>query len=172
MQRFVTTVNKQRWAILLGALLTALCSGCGSGSSGPKLPTYKEDAVPVSGSVTMDGEPLSDASVTFLFDGKAPTGFTSGMGTTDSSGKFALTSGTKPGVPAGRYKVVISKYATKDGQPFREDPQSGVDLEQARMSGAVREGVPKKYSDVEKTTLSAQVTTSQKDPVNFALKSK
>lgn len=152
--------------------LAAVITGCGGGSSGPKLPTFSEDAIPVSGTITMDGEPLAEAAVTFLFDGTPPKGFLSGSGKTDSSGKYSLLSGSKPGIPAGRYRVTVSKLATKDGSPFREDPSQGIDLEQARMSGAVKEGIPKQYNDPEKTTLSSQITAGQKDPVNFSLKSK
>lgn len=171
MPHTMTFISRRRQWFFLSLCLSLVALGC-SGSSGPKLPTFSEDAVPVSGTVTMDGQPLADAAVTFLFDGTAPKGFMSGSGKTDSSGKYALTSGAKPGVPAGRYRVSISKLATKDGTPFREDPAAGIDLEQARISGQIREGVPKQYSDPEKTTLSAQITTTQSEPVNFTLKSK
>lgn len=166
-------VKRPGWAYGLWLVGLLCCSGgCTGGSKGPPIPVYKGDTVPVSGTVTMDGEPLADALVTFVFDGQAPPNFTGSGGRTDSMGKFVVRSGGKEGTPPGRYKVVISRLATPDGSPFREDPEQGLDLEQARLSGMVKESVPPKYSDPEKTVLSVEITANQKDPVNFDLKSK
>jgi hypothetical protein len=155
-------------------LTVSVLSGCGGGSTGPVRPQFKGDTVPVSGTVTLDGEPLSGAAVTFVLQpgGTYIEGFTGSGGQTDSSGKYVLRSGDKTGTPPGRYKVYISLMATADGTPFKEDPEHGIDLEQARLSGAVKEKVPAKFSDPDKTALTREITADQKDSVNFDLKSK
>lgn len=167
------TVKRAGWGyglVIAGVLGSGW--GCTGGSKAPQIPVYKGDTVPVSGTVTLDGQPLADALVTFVFDGQAPPNFTGSGGRTDSMGKYVVRSGGKEGTPPGRYKVVISRLATPDGAPFRENPEQGLDLEQARLSGMVKESVPPKYSDPEKTILSVEITANQKDPVNFDLKSK
>lgn len=160
-----------RVATLIGmAILVA--AGCSDGASGPKMPTFEGEVIAVAGIVTLDGTPIEDAAVTFTYDGQAPPGFINGTGKTDSTGKYALQSGNKMGVPAGRYKVTVSKLATKDGKPFSEDAAAGLDFEQARMSGVIRESLPARFSDMMATKLSATITSGQKDAVNFDLKTK
>lgn len=126
----------------VGVLVVA-CAGCGGG---PSLP----DTVPVSGKVTLNGQPLADASVTFV-----PTGTTrgdGGFGTTAADGRYELRylrGGA--GVPAGTYRVVISKRAMPDGSPAVEGPDV------APIDSPAREVLPPKYSHEEYTTLSATV---------------
>src|SRR5688572_3993720 len=76
-------------------------SGCGD--SGPKL-------VPAGGTVKYKGEPISGASVSFIFgDGQMA------FGTTDAAGKFSLSTGAKTGSPVGEAKVVVSKVDSMPG---------------------------------------------------------
>ena len=75
------------------------------------------DLVPVEGQVTLDGEPLANAAVSFL-----PVGNTAGRGAaalTDDQGIYHLQEqdGT-PGVATGSYQVVISKLVKPDGTDF------------------------------------------------------
>lgn len=81
-------------------LLVLVCgAGCG-GDGGPPLPPL----VPVSGKVTLDGEPLSNAQISFLSSGK---GAIDARGETDDAGNYELSAAGKPGAAAGKYKVVI-----------------------------------------------------------------
>jgi len=162
----------QRIAVWIGIGIFAF-AGCG-GPTSPPIPklNFKGDAIPVSGTIKLNGEPVSGASVMFLFDGKPPEGFVGSTGVTDSSGRYVLRSGEKTGAPAGRYKVVISRMATPDGSPFKEDREKGIDLEQARLSGMIKETIPPKYSDPQRTDLSIELTPDRKDPIDFDLKSK
>ena len=75
-------------------------AGC-SGSSG------SVGCVAVSGTVTFKGAPVDGANVTFTPQG---TGLRAAFGTTDSSGRFSLTT-LKPGdgAMAGLYSVTIAK---------------------------------------------------------------
>jgi len=156
--------------LFLGLVISVAISGCDL--STPSTPRISGPLVPVKGTVMLDGEPLPNADVSFIPDGKSDKSVIAATAKTDSSGKYQLRTDGKLGAPAGRYRVVVERWATPDGAPFREDPENGMDMEQARMAGKVKQSVPEKYSDILKTQLSAEVTADQKDPVDFALKSK
>src|SRR5215218_6090385 len=93
-RRVVTT-------LILAALLAG-SAGCG----GPK-------AVPVSGRVTLDGEPLANAVVSFLPaapDGTITAAGPGSMAVTDDRGGFALkvVPGQAPGGLPGEHRVVVN----------------------------------------------------------------
>lgn len=161
-----------RVIVFLFLIAFGVGTGCWRSSSGPALPTFSETAEQVTGVVKLDGTPLPGATVTFMFEGSPPKGFIGSGGITDSNGKYQARSGDKLGMPAGRYRVVVQRWATLDGKPFKEDPQAGMDLEQAKMGGTVKEMVPAKYSDPEQTQLTVEITKGQKDPVDFNLATK
>lgn len=82
-----------------GLLLVA--GGCGSG-----------DMVPVEGVVTLDGQPLEGAAVSFVPDQKGRPA----QGETDAAGKFTLsTAAAGDGVVPGKYKVGVSKMEKPSG---------------------------------------------------------
>lgn len=138
--------------LVIGSLLFLV--GCGGGG--------KE--FPVSGTVTLDGNPVSDVTVRFYPDeGTDPT--SSGFAQTGTDGKFVVTSGKGgKGLVAGRYKVTVSKVQAKN-----------VDTEQG--AGAVVEGVgvkdefPPIYSSPAQTILSYSVT-GDGQPIDIKLDSK
>jgi hypothetical protein len=75
--------------------LTLIGGGCGS----------SKQPVPVSGIVTLDGEPLPDARVTF---NPIDTGGWMAFGQTDKQGRFSLTTlNGKPGALPGEYKITV-----------------------------------------------------------------
>ena len=81
--------------------------GCGSG--GGLRVEYVE------GVVTLDGKPVSDASVTFIPTSDTPT-IETAMGMTNERGVYKLSSmNGKPlaGAVAGEYKVLVSKIEAK-----------------------------------------------------------
>ncbi len=89
------------------ALLISIC-GCGSG--GP--PTAK-----VSGTITLDGQPLDDIRVTFQPDNKSEE--LQGMGSyglTDASGKFELklADSQSLGAVVGGHTVILADKKTED----------------------------------------------------------
>lgn len=100
-----------------GLLLVA--GGCGSG-----------DMIPVEGVVTLDGQPLEGAAVSFVPD---QTGRPA-QGETDAAGKFKLsTAAAGQGVVPGKYKVGVSKMekpagaggASPDGKVQLSGPPTG-----------------------------------------------
>lgn len=87
--------------IALAAVLTCLTAGCGS------------DLVAVSGTVTLDGKPADDGSVSFQpADGQGPS-----AGGSVKEGRFELTPGLKP----GSYKVSV-RAGLKTGRKIPAGP--------------------------------------------------
>jgi hypothetical protein len=102
----------------------------------------------VSGVVTLDGQPLPEATVMFQ-----PTEGRASIATTDSAGKYSLTylDGV-PGARLGTHKVIIrTEVPGEDGQP-----------------PIVREKLPKRYHD--QTELTAEVKPGS-NTFDFALTS-
>jgi hypothetical protein len=136
----VRIANRRRVAavVVLGILLAGL--GCGR-ETGPAL-------VRVQGTVTLDGAPLPDGSLTFVgMATKAAAG-----GGTIKDGKFSFS------LPAGAYRVQV--FATRV-VPGKTIPGMG--------DAPVRESiVPSRYNSA--TTLTAEVSR-EGEPLSFALKS-
>lgn len=126
--------------------LWALSLGCGGSGSEPGL-------VPVKGIATWQGKPLVAAEVSFV-----PQGDTKGAGGAAATGKDGsfqikyIRGGT--GLPDGIYKVTFSKWVMPDGSA----PPKGV----SPMDSGAKESLPVRFSDPEKTTLTAQVTKDAK----------
>jgi hypothetical protein len=74
--------------------------------------------VPVSGQVTVDGQPVTSGQVSFIpTSTDAPAVGPSG-GTIDSSGKYTIHTDGRAGAPLGKYKVTVnpSMVPTGDGK--------------------------------------------------------
>ncbi|QDS96413.1 hypothetical protein FF011L_52230 [Roseimaritima multifibrata] len=108
------------------AVLTQV--GCG-GSGNP--PTYH-----VSGSVTQDGNPVADATISFV----SLESNKSSVGKTDASGNYQLTTfEANDGALPGEYKVRVFKFEPTEDIPAAEvSDSSGED---------VMEEMPSDYSD-------------------------
>jgi hypothetical protein len=95
----------------MGLLLTAGLAGCGGATDAPHL-----SLEPVSGKVTYAGQPVSGLRVLFV-----PLNKTAGQGAfavTEDDGSFELEQQSQdPGVPAGQYAVLFSRYVKADGTP-------------------------------------------------------
>ncbi len=103
----------------------AVSSGC-SGSTG---------TVPVTGTLTYQGNPLAEAIVAFTpVEGGRPA-----MGETDSSGRFELTAYTP-----GEHLVTVQKFA-------------GHSASQDDMYAKMQSVIPVRYSDVQQSDLRASV---------------
>jgi hypothetical protein len=101
------------WAVVLWSSLPVLLTACNP-EKVPKLGA-------VTGTVTMDGQPVADAAVTF--DGANP-GEPPSLGQTDSSGKYELyySRGHK-GATIGEHVIRISTYGgstADDAEPRKE----------------------------------------------------
>lgn len=117
--------TSQRFGIALSVLvsffLVSFLPGCGN--------DYGIDLIPVTGTVSLDGQPLETGKVEFRPSEKdrskmAPRGST---GFTNDSGKYELYFLNAKGCPVGDYEVVISS-AAKNGRPLKLDQESKLQL--------------------------------------------
>ena len=132
----------------------SIVNGCGRGD--PNL-TY------VSGVVTLDGQPLVAATVTYTPTERDTGSFA--FGVTDQNGKYQLLTGSKKGAWRTAYKVSISK--TKGGNADEPEDENGEEPEDEpdpddspEVSPEDEETLPSRYN-VE-TELTAEVTDSVK----------
>jgi hypothetical protein len=120
--------------------------GCGSGD-GHNLDSVK-------GMVTLDGEPVSGASVAFVPTGDNPSKMTA-TGVSNEKGIYRLFSQTQAGVAAGEYKVLIAKTTEPRTEDFSD----------------TRNLLPGLYRNPQKTPLAAIVNKKEQNEINFELKS-
>jgi hypothetical protein len=117
--------------------LAAACCSLGAAGCG-----CTSDIVAVSGRVTLDGQPLAGAVVTFqpILDRGATTA-TGSVGRTDSEGRFVLRliSPDRPGAAVGEHTVTITT-ATASGSDAQ--PPQGERLPKAWQNGSHRFRVP------------------------------
>lgn len=143
--------------VALGALSLA---GCG----GSKLPKI----YPATGTVTYKGEPLANATVSFVPSVGAPSD-----GKTDAQGKFTIMTNGLPGARAGACKVTISKFAgAAPSMPSAPKPEDMMKMYEKKKKGEVEKGeIPAKYGRPDTSGLSAEVTTDgAKNVFTFDLK--
>ena len=138
-------------------LVLCACLFVGCGPSGPAM-------LPVSGVVTLDGDPVEGAGVMF----SPSQGGRPAMGTTNAAGEFELTT-IEPGDGAlvGEHKVTIVKSITTGVEPDRDG-----------LSGEVQRGgiktewiIPERYSKPDESGLTTQVGSELSQPVRFDLSS-
>jgi hypothetical protein len=144
----------------LAAVLVLIGSGCGGGAA--KL--HK-----VNGKVTLDGQPLSGASVTFEPQDYS-TGIQAATGKTGADGSYSLTTTTTgDGAMAGDYKVIITKVPEQTAMekpPQLSDDKGVMKMGEMMMKMAKQgTGTPQKakteihpdYSTFDKTILKMTV---------------
>ena len=157
----------------LTALLLLILSGCSNPDSKYSM---------VEGTVTFNGQPLSEATVSFQpvsSEGEAASGLT------DASGKFTLTSagatGGGRGALPGEYKVTVKKLEVAPPDPDEAAHARGeisYDELQSRISAKGTYGqkvapskslLPAKYGLPSSTDLKATVQAGKNAPFTFEL---
>jgi hypothetical protein len=116
------TVGRSAYLLVAG-LATGLVAGCGSQPPGPELQ-------PVSGQVLLDDAPVADATVLFQPEGPE-TAVLPAQAVTDAAGRFTMTThvggGTfRPGLPAGTYRVAVTKLERPPGEAALTRPPTNV----------------------------------------------
>jgi hypothetical protein len=145
-----------------------LVIGCDSGPDRPA--TFS-----VTGTVTLDGDPVEGAAVNFI-----PTsGGKSAAGVTDASGKYSLTTfASGDGAVPGEYNVTIAKYEGAD-DAAEETGEGDAGMMSAEYDSGVgaEEGddvskslLPEKYNDPNSSGLKATVTDKE-NSIDFPLES-
>lgn len=144
----------------LTLLLVLSLVGC---SGGPEENPNWPKRYPTSGTVSYQGKPVEGAEVTFTNQ----AGTSTGVGKTDSSGKFHLTTYTeKDGVVAGTQVVSIRRVDVIDKTPKDVDVSAGG----VAVPPEIKWIIPEKYSIPAKSGLTADVKETGSNDFNFDLK--
>ncbi len=138
-------VTIQLPGLLLVVVGLCLFGGCGSG----------EDFQKISGTVTLDNEPLKKGVVTLFPNGPGTT-----VGGEIVDGKFLLARDRGP--TPGKYRVEIVAFKASGKKEFDVDQNKQVDVE--------LQFLPAKYNT--KSELSCTVESGSKNEFEFALTSK
>lgn len=156
----------------MAAMMMFACGslvGCGS------------PVAPVTGKVTLDGDPVEGAIVAFSPDGGTGT---SGAAKTGADGTYELVSSLGGGVPPGKYKIAITTQ-----KPAEQPADAAESEEDAEYNGGsasegydqMAEGENDDYADKWKETIPAKYNTestlmeevtSGENTINFELESK
>lgn len=136
----------RRYGCLLLMIGAGLFAGCGS--------TDRPELGSVTGTVTMDGQPLPNVWVMF----NPTTGGRTSIARTNEQGEYKMMylEGT-PGVNIGSHQVVIVTYNEDEVEEMR-----------ANTGSPVKDPIPAKYNT--QTTLTAEVTDG-KHVIDFPLSS-
>ena len=135
----------------LFVLLLATALGCGGGRK----------VAPVSGKVTMNGQPLVGAMISFQPDVDSYEDAPGSTGKTNDKGEYALMTSTgESGARVGKHKVLINLWSTKPG---------GKDAPTERGGPPLEDKVPRRYNDA--TELTFTVPSSGSSKADFDLKS-
>ena len=149
MKAALPTPPRRRW----GMMTVVLLAGCGGGLA------------PVSGTVTLDGEPVAGAKVTFLPAGPGIPA----TGTTDATGRYQLRIGSgRTGVPRGRYGVTVSKLKVStvtEGEARRVAAAASVGAVETEPTSdglvqVIEHVVPRRYADPATSGLEVDVTSA------------
>lgn len=124
-------------------VLAGVLSGCGESET-----AAPEVLVPVTGSVTVDGEPAGGVSLSFV-----PQSGTSGAGgfaATDDQGQFTVKHRSgEVGIEPGTYKVTMSRMLTPDGNP--------VPAGESAMDHNATESLPEQYTTADNSPFETEV---------------
>jgi hypothetical protein len=132
--------------------------GCGGGGVATS---------PVSGTVTLDGQPLANVMVSFMPKEGGPAA----SSLTDASGKYSLVTAGKKGAVLGKHTVKVTSVVAPVGMAAGEMKSDSPEYKQKMMSGggkkdyykaqssamAIKEVIPEKYNT--KSTLSHEVVS-------------
>jgi hypothetical protein len=141
----------------LAALLMVVCF-VAIGCSSPK-------ETSITGSVTLDGQPLPSATVNFHPKDKLAD--TAATARTDQEGKFTLRRKAKAPLAPGNYVVTVQKLVDKKGNVPNDE-----DYGQLQAAGQLVNKLPARYSDVGARNLTVKVEADTKSLPPIELSSK
>jgi len=145
--------------VLLGSVLALGCGG--------QQDAGRPKTVPVTGTVTHNGEPVEGATVAFQASG----GSQSAIGVTDAGGKYTLTTfESGDGAVPGAYQVKIFKYKVETGPAAAgEDSDNYVPPAEGEEAAEAENLLPAQYADPTTSGLTATVGESGDNTFDFPL---
>ncbi len=117
---------------------------------------------PVEGTVTFQGKPLANATVTFIPKGEGSLG----VGITDEEGSFSISTGGQAGVTPGLCAVTVSKMESSGGGQAALEKMSEADRQKMMMSGKMQ-GV---MTGTPKSAIPVQYGNAMTSGLNFEVK--
>ena len=148
-----------RRVAVMAAIPVLLIAGC---SRHPA--SNRPQTVPVKGRLTLGGQPLARATISFQPDGKG----NGASGITDDSGAYALsTFAARDGAVPGKYKVAVTKM---DDAPSGKDMNESGYAPPTESSPPPKSVVPEQYADPGKSGLTAEVAAGAANSFDFDLK--
>ncbi len=132
---------------ILFAFVLAGCKGT---------PVPEGEQAQVSGSVTLDGKPLTvDSSVIFFCKEKSTTA----AGKIDSLGKFSLTGDPAKGIPAGRYVVTVrppeAPPVDATGEEYKKRMMTGTSA--IKPAATATGGIPSQFLTMDASPIVVEV---------------
>ena len=125
------SIMRCAFALMAPASCVFIGPGC---SDGPKL-------VPASGIVTLDGEPLEGATVSFVpVDGNPIS--TSGSDVSGPNGNFQMSYDGRAGLAPGKYKVMVSKTEEVSAKGKDISPIFAKASFEKQLMGLTKETIP------------------------------
>lgn len=158
--------------LLMAAMLAAMVTmavGC-SGRSGDKWRRMMPATYTATGSVTYKGKPLEGATVVFHPRDGISESRRVAAGTTDTKGRFRLTT-VKPGdgAVAGQFFVTVEKTTVVDPGAVAVPPDEFGAFPLGADPSTAKPLIPKKYFSPESSGLTAEVKSSGGNSFSFAL---
>jgi hypothetical protein len=160
------------WKFFLCLAAVVVFAGCGGGGS-------EVGATAVSGTVTLDGQPVEGANVAFAPKGE---GGRAATGITDAEGKFTLTTlEAGDGAMPGSYGVTVTKksggsagFVDPRDQGGEMTPEQMKAVMEAAEGGAQKskDELPAKYASADTSGLTADVSDSGGNDFTLELTSK
>ena len=139
---------------LAGLLIVSLVFLAGCGEAEPEI-------IQATGKVTIDGEPLNCALVSFVPMADGMDSSSTATGLTDEDGNFTLSFYSGPGVTIGLNKITIVDEPTPDGG--RSLSQEGDRIRQEHQAKFKNRPIPSEYASIAMTPLSIEVTADKKE---------
>jgi len=135
------------FASIAMVFLVSTISGCGDGPS----------LVPARGIVTLDGQPLEGATVSFVPVPGNPVS-TAGTDATGPQGNFTMTHNGRAGLAPGKYKVLVSKTEEIAPKGKEVSPIFAKASFEKRLMGLTKETIPPQKLEKEIEVPEAGVT--------------
>ena len=154
--------------------LCLLCAGLavflGLAGCEPESRRDGPEMVKVTGTLTLDGEPVDGGHIRFSPEGNGPAAFAE----TDSRGRYQLrTYDPGDGAIPGNYRISVTKEVTEGVVEFESQQEREEYLKKnGRPNRKVTNALPKKFANPDTSGLTAEISLAGSKRVDLELTSK